>query len=61
MAGFAPVFDQSWGLDGLGNFGTFDDDGTSQSRTANAVNEITNITGGWRFRRFRGHDPIMEE
>ena len=43
----ADDFDQSWALDGLGNFSTFDDDGTSQTRTANAVNEITGITGGW--------------
>ncbi len=43
----ADAFDQSWTLDGLGNFATFDDDGNSQTRTANAVNEITNITGGW--------------
>ncbi len=43
----ADAFDQSWGLDGLGNFSSFDDDGDSQTRTANAVNEITGITGGW--------------
>ncbi len=43
----ADAFDQSWGLDGLGNFSAFDDDGSSQTRTTNAVNEITNITGGW--------------
>ena len=43
----ADDFDQSWGLDGLGNFGTFDDDGASQTRTVNAANEITDITGGW--------------
>ena len=43
----ADAFDQSWGLDGLGNFSSFDDDGDSQTRTANSVNEITNITGGW--------------
>jgi len=41
------TFDQSWGLDGLGNFSSFDDDGSSQTRAANAVNEISNITGGW--------------
>ena len=33
-------FDQSWTLDGLGNFSTFNDDGTSQNRTVNAANEI---------------------
>lgn len=43
----ADSFDQSWALDGLGNFSGFDDDGSSQTRTANAVNEITAITGGW--------------
>ena len=43
----ADAFDQYWGLDGLGNFSSFDNDGDSQTRTANAVNEITNITGGW--------------
>ena len=42
----ADAFDQSWGLDGLGNFSTCDDDGDSQTRTANAANEITAITGG---------------
>jgi RHS repeat-associated protein len=39
--------DQSWGLDGLGNFGTFTDDALSQTRTANAANEITGISGSW--------------
>jgi len=43
----ADDFDQSWALDGLGNFAEFDDDGESQTLTANAVNEITGITGGW--------------
>lgn len=43
----ADAFDQSWGLDGLGNFASFDDDGDSQTRAANAANEITGITGGW--------------
>jgi len=43
----ADEFDQSWTLDGLGNFAEFDDDGQTQTRTANAVNEITAITGGW--------------
>jgi len=43
----ADDYDQTWTLDGLGNFRTFDDDGDSQTRTANAVNEITGITGGW--------------
>jgi YD repeat-containing protein len=39
--------DQSWGLDGLGNFGSFTDDALSQTRTANAANEITGISGSW--------------
>lgn len=43
----ADSFDQSWGLDGLGNFSNFDDDGSAQTRTANAANEVTAITGGW--------------
>jgi RHS repeat-associated protein len=43
----ADDFDQSWTLDGLGNFSAFDDDGTTQTRTANGANEITAITGGW--------------
>ena len=40
-------FDQSWTLDGLGNFSTFDDDGISQDRTTNAANEIQSISGTW--------------
>lgn len=40
-------FDQSWTLDGLGNFSSFNDDGTPQTRATNAANEITGITGGW--------------
>ncbi len=40
-------FDQSWTLDGLGNWSGFNDDGSSQVRTANAANEIGSITGGW--------------
>jgi RHS repeat-associated protein len=43
----ADAFDQSWTLDGLGNFSAFDDDGSSQTRTANGANEISAITGGW--------------
>jgi len=42
----ADGFDQSWDLDGLGNWAVFDDDGTSQTREANEANEITDITGG---------------
>ncbi len=40
-------FDQSWTLDGLGNWSGFSDDGSSQAHTANAANEIGSITGGW--------------
>ena len=39
--------DQSWTLDGLGNFSEFDDDGDVQTRDVNAANEIEGITGGW--------------
>jgi len=42
----ADAFDQTWTLDGLGNFRAFDDDGSSQTRATNAANEITAITGG---------------
>ncbi|MBN1362221.1 MAG: autotransporter-associated beta strand repeat-containing protein, partial [Sedimentisphaerales bacterium] len=42
----ADNFDQSWTLDGLGNWSEFDDDGTSQTREANEANEITAISGG---------------
>lgn len=35
--------DQSWTLDGLGNWSVFDDDGDTQTRTSNAANEITEI------------------
>ncbi len=38
--------DQSWTLDGLGNFSEFDDDGDVQTRDTNAANEIETITGG---------------
>jgi hypothetical protein len=38
---------QDWTLDGLGNFGTFNDDGASQDRTVNEANEIESISGGW--------------
>jgi RHS repeat-associated protein len=44
----ADSFDQSWTLDGQGNFASFDDDGASQDRTVNAANEITGITGSWK-------------
>lgn len=43
----ADNFDQTWDLDGLGNFSEFDDDGDSQTRTVNEANEIEGITGGW--------------
>lgn len=38
-------FDQSWNLDGLGNWLDFDDDGTAQTRDINGANEITSTTG----------------
>jgi RHS repeat-associated protein len=38
-------FDQSWTYDGLGNWTAFDDDGTVQTRSHNAQNEITAISG----------------
>ncbi|MGI6417985.1 MAG: RHS repeat-associated core domain-containing protein [Thermoguttaceae bacterium] len=41
----ADNFDQSWGLDGLGNFSVFDDDGSVQTRGVNAANEITATSG----------------
>jgi hypothetical protein len=43
----ADDFDQSWGLDGVGNFSTFDEPGTSQTRTTNQANEIESISGTW--------------
>jgi RHS repeat-associated protein len=45
-------FTQAWGLDSTGNWSSFDEADTGgswtlqQTRTANAVNEITGITGG---------------
>ncbi len=43
----ADDYDQTWTLDGQGNFTAFDDDGASQSRSTNGANEIESITGGW--------------
>jgi len=47
------TFNQSWGLDALGNWVSFNEDSdgdgtdeTSESRTHNAANEVTGITGG---------------
>ena len=37
--------DQSWTLDGLGNWSSFNDDGTTQTRETNEANEITATTG----------------
>jgi RHS repeat-associated protein len=42
----ADDFDQSWSLDGAGNFSGFDDDGNSQTRTVDAANQIQSISGG---------------
>jgi hypothetical protein len=39
-------YSQQWELDGLGNWTTFTDDGTSEAWDHNAVNEITKITVG---------------
>ncbi|HLA85743.1 MAG TPA: RHS repeat-associated core domain-containing protein, partial [Thermoguttaceae bacterium] len=36
-------FDQTWGLDGLGNFSAFDDDGAAQTRTVDEANQIETI------------------
>jgi RHS repeat-associated protein len=36
---------QEWDLDGLGNWSSFDDDGTVQTRATNSANEITSTTG----------------
>ena len=41
----ADSFDQSWTLDGQGNFTVFDDDGSTQTRDTNAANEIISSTG----------------
>jgi len=43
------AYSQTWTLDQLGNWTGLDDDGTTQTRTHNAVNEITDITDsrGW--------------
>jgi RHS repeat-associated protein len=41
------VFEQGWGLDGVGNWSFFDDDGQDQDRTHNAANELTGIANGW--------------
>ena len=38
-------YDQSWTLDGLGNWSGYNNDGSSQTRTANAANEITATSG----------------
>ncbi|NLE39844.1 MAG: RHS repeat-associated core domain-containing protein, partial [Pirellulaceae bacterium] len=43
----ADSFNQSWMLDGLGNFSAFNDDGMPQTRTADEANQIQTITGGW--------------
>ena len=45
-------FEQAWGLDGLGNFATFQEDSDGQGwdleqeRTVNAANEIAGIDQG---------------
>jgi RHS repeat-associated protein len=39
-------YSQSWTLDGLGNWSSFDDNGATQTRQVDQSNEITSITGG---------------
>src|SRR4029077_12167781 len=41
----SPSHSQSWSLDALGNFSSVTTDATTQTRTANAQNEITSISG----------------
>jgi RHS repeat-associated protein len=41
----SPSHSQSWSLDALGNWSSVTTDGTAQTRTANAQNEITSISG----------------
>jgi hypothetical protein len=38
------VFGQGWTLDGMGNFASFNNNGTTQTRTTDTANEITGIT-----------------
>jgi hypothetical protein len=45
MIAFSEQYNQSWTLDGLGNWSEFDDDGNSQSREVNEANEIETING----------------
>jgi YD repeat-containing protein len=45
MIAFSEQYNQSWTLDGLGNWSEFDDDGVSQSRTVNEANEIIDTDG----------------
>jgi RHS repeat-associated protein len=40
-----PAHSQSWSLDALGNWSSVTTDGTTQSRTANQLNQITGISG----------------
>jgi hypothetical protein len=41
----SPSHSQSWALDAVGNFKTQTTDGTTQTRSANAQNQITAISG----------------
>ena len=41
----AATWFQSWSLDALGNWNTFNDNGSSQTRTFNYRNQITSISG----------------
>ncbi|REK23911.1 MAG: hypothetical protein DWQ42_14160 [Planctomycetota bacterium] len=46
ITGASRNFTQDWTLDGLGNWETFDDDGTSVTRTVNEANEIATSSAG---------------
>ena len=47
MVAFVRQYDRSWGLDGLGNMSSVATTGsTTQTRTANAGNEIQTLSGG---------------
>jgi RHS repeat-associated protein len=41
----SPSHSQGWGIDALGNFSSVTTDGTTQTRSANAQNEITALSG----------------
>jgi hypothetical protein len=41
----AKGYTQDWELDAMGNWRSFDDDGTVQTRAVNVFNEITSTSG----------------